>query len=120
MAPVPVVKKSRPRESRSTTTTASSAKAARKTGASSHADSAAEWSARDQEDAAAQGWGVFDCIDMDTRKVFLEMEAVGKRFTNDNKAREFVAVQASAGDALALRAVRAVFRSKVGVKARSN
>lgn len=111
MAPAPVAKKSRPRESRSATTTASSAKAAK--------NDAPDWSARDQEDAAAQGWGVFDCIDMITRKVFMEMEAVGGRFLNDNQAREFVAFQAKAGDKLALRAVRAVFRSKVGDKARS-
>jgi hypothetical protein len=62
---------------------------------------------------------VFECIDMATRKVFLEMQAEGGRFPNDNDARSFIAAQAKQGDALATRALRAVFRSKVGVQARS-
>lgn len=62
---------------------------------------------------------MFDCIDMNTRKVFLEMQAEGKRFPNDNKAREFIAAQSKAGDELATRAIRAVFRSKVGEKGRT-
>lgn len=59
---------------------------------------------------------MFDCIDMNTRKLFLEMQGAGPRFKNDNEARVFIADQAKKGDALAMRAVRAVFRSKVGEK----
>lgn len=66
-----------------------------------------------------QGWGVFTCVDMRTQKVFLEMQAEGKRFHTDHAAREFVAAQAKAGDRLATKALRAVFRSKVGAQARS-
>lgn len=106
MATARAARKSRPRASRSDTTTASSAKDAK--------NEAADWSERDQEAAVAEGWGVFTCIDEKTHKVFLEMQAEGDRFDTDNKAREYIAFKSKAGDALALRAIRAVFRSKAG------
>lgn len=78
-----------------------------------------DWSLREQEDAAMQGWGLFDCIDMKTKKLFLILQAEGKRFKTDNEARAFVAAQSQAGDALATRAMRAIFRSMGAGKARS-
>lgn len=56
---------------------------------------------------------------MKTRMFFVEIFYVDKRFTNDNLARQHVAARAKAGEALAIRALRAVFRSKVPAKARS-
>jgi len=88
---------------------------ARKAGAVPEPD----WTSRDQERALEQGWGVFDCIDMRTRKVFLILQGVGTRFGNDNEARAFVKALSEQGDALATRALRAVFRSMAGEKARS-
>ena len=111
MAPASAAKTSRPRASRSGTTTASSAKAAAK----DDAKDGTEWSARDQEDARAQGWELVECIDEKTRKIFFEvMYCAGSRFTADGAARAFVMNQNKAGDELAIRAMRVVFRSKVG------
>lgn len=111
MAPAPVAKKSRPSASRSSSTTASSAKGARKNAESSDV----EWRPRDQEDALAQGWEIVECIDEKTTKVFFEvMYSIGSRFTTDNAARAFVMNQNKAGDELAIRALRLVFRSKAG------
>lgn len=107
------------RASRSASSTASHARNAKKPRSGSRDNIADDWTPRDQEDALAQGWGVFDCIDMKTKKVFLVLQGEGKRFTNDNDARAFVKTQSESGDALATRALRAVFRSMAGDKARS-
>lgn len=59
------------------------------------------------------------CIDEKTRKVFSEvMYSAGSRFTSDNAARAFVMNQNKAGDELAIRAMRLVFRSKTGEQGR--
>lgn len=42
------------------------------------------------------------------------MYCTGSRFTTDNAARAFVMTQNKAGDELAIRALRLVFRSKAG------
>lgn len=110
MAPAPVAKKSRPSASRSTTSTASSAKAGAKSGASDSVD----WRPRDQEDARAQGWELVECIDEKSLKIFFEVMYVDARFASDNLARAFVMEQNKAGDELAIRALRLVFRSKAG------
>jgi hypothetical protein len=83
---------------------------ARKTGATPKDD----WTPRNQEDALEQGWGVFECIDEKTRKLFLILQAEGPRFDSDNDARAFVKTQSEQGDALATRAMRAVFLSMAG------
>ena len=77
-----------------------------------------DWTQRNQEDALEQGWGVFECVDEKTRKLFLILQADGPRFKNDNDARVFVKAQSEQGDTLATRALRAVFRSMAG-RARS-
>ena len=78
-----------------------------------------DWLPADQGQANLQGWGVFECLNMGSTKVFYEIQSFGVRFENDNFARLFVAAQHKAGDVLAVRALRAVFRSKAGVDARS-
>lgn len=111
MARAPVAKKSRLNESRSSSTIASSAKAKKKTADSLDAD----WAQHDQDAAAVQGWGLFECIDMDKpRKVFYEVQEWGVRFENASFARAFVLKQSNSGDALATKAIRLVFRSKAG------
>lgn len=110
MATAPAAKKSRQRASRSGTTTASRAKPEAND---------AEWSARDQESAQQQGWGVFECIDMSTRKIFFEVQAHGERFAHDGLARSFVMDQNKAGEELAIKALRVVFRSKAGTQGRA-
>ena len=63
---------------------------------------------------------MFTCIDMSSRKVFLEMQHHGPRFKGDDqRAREHIADRALGNDRLASKAVRAVFRSKVGTKGRT-
>ena len=122
MAPVNAAKKSRPSASASASTTASRARKKTKSSAAGTGpagDDASDWTARNEEDAAAEGWGVFPCIDMKTRAQFVEIFYTDARFSNDNLARQHVAARAKAGDALALRAMRAVFRSRVPAKARS-
>ena len=76
-----------------------------------------DWSQLDQEEAAKQGWGCFTCIDEKTKKVFLIMQAVGKRFKTDQAAIDFIARRATVDkDPLAVRAATAVFKSKIGTK----
>lgn len=100
-------KKSRPSASRSSSTTASSAKDAKKTDAA--------WPADDQLVANAQGWGVYECVDMVTLKVFFEIMSHGTRFKDDADARTFVKYMASKhSDARAARAETLVFTSKIG------
>jgi len=115
MARVPVANPFRKEGSRSNSTTASSAKAAKKTAAKSPDD----WLEDDQAAALSQGWGVFEVIDGSTHKLFFEIMLHGPRFDNDDCARLFVAERGNKGDALATKAFRIVFRSKVGGKARS-
>lgn len=111
MARVPAGKKSQPKESRSSSTTASSAKAKKKTADSLDVD----WAQADQDAAFIQGWGLFEVIDMDKpRKVFYEVQEWGARFENASFARAFVLKQSNSGDALASKAIRLVFRSKAG------
>lgn len=117
MATVNAVKRSRPSASASASTTASRAKKSPKSGAG--ATGADDWTTRNQEDAGEEGWGLFPCVDMKTRALFVEIFYTSKRFSNDNLARQHVADRAAGGDALAIRALRAVFRSKVPAKARS-
>lgn len=105
MAPAPAAKKSRPRESRSTTTTASSVKGAKK--------NAAAWLDSEQTVANAQGWAVYECVDEKTLQVFYEVMAFGDRFT-DQQARAFVDHLSSRGDKLGMRAHKLVFASKLG------
>lgn len=107
---------SRQRVSRTASTTASGAKRPRKSQQESTAD---KWLERDQQDAEAQGWGVFECIDEKTRKIFFEIMGVGDRFAHDGLARQFVMNQNKAGDDLAIKALRVSFQSKIGHKARS-
>lgn len=111
MARVPAAKRSRPSESKSGSSTASRAKS----------DVNEDWRPSDQEAALVQGWGVFDCIDMHSLKHFLVIQHAGKRFGKvdpDKHARTFVLAQSNTGDALATRAIRAVFRSRIGSKGR--
>lgn len=54
------------------------------------------------------------CIDEKTRKVFFEVMYSDARFATDNAARAFVMNQNKAGDELAIRALRVVFKSKAG------
>lgn len=116
MAPANAAKKYTRPASRTASTPASTAPRRQK--ASNDAD-ACEWRAADQEQAAQQGWGVFTCIDEKTLKVFMEMQAHGPRFGSDNAARDFIMQQNKAGDELAIKAMRVVFRSKAGTQARS-
>ncbi len=107
MAPVRAAKKSHQNASRSSSTTASSAKAAKKTDVF--------WLADDQLVANAQGWGVYECVDMKTLKIFFEIMSYGDRFENDYVAREFVNLLSIKGsDTVATRALRLVMASKVG------
>lgn len=121
MATVNAAKKSRPSASDSASTTASRARRSRKSGAAGTADPTGldDWLPRHQAEANEEGWGVFPCIDMKTRLQFVQIFYTDKRFDNDNKAREHVARMAKDGDALAMRAVRVVFQSRVPAKARS-
>jgi hypothetical protein len=116
MASVNAAKKSPRNASRTTSSSASTARP--KTSAS---NDAAEfvWTAAEQAMAAAQGWGVYECIDEKSHKIFFEMQSHGPRFVSDNEARAFIMNQNKAGDDLAIKAMRIVFRSKVGVAARS-
>lgn len=107
---------SRQRASRTVSTTASGAKRPKK---QSQKEPVADWSALDQQNAEAQGWGVFECIDESSLKIFFEVQGVGDRFAHDGLARQFVMNQNKAGDELAIKALRAVFRSKAGFNARS-
>jgi hypothetical protein len=80
-----------------------------------------DWSPYDQTCAGQQGWGVYECIDSGTVKVFFEILSHGPRFGQtdpDGKARVFVANQSKAGDELAIKAIRAVYRSKAGFTSR--
>ncbi len=74
-----------------------------------------DWTAEDQAAARAQGWGLFDTIDeKNPKKIFYSIGAA-VRANPDDKAIRFVEVQTRAGDALAIKAARAVFRSKAGI-----
>lgn len=106
MARVPVANPFREKGARST------AKAAAK----SPVDS---WTEDDQAEAMLQGWGVFEIIDGQSHKLFLEVQLHGVRFDQDEYARLFVAEREKAGDALAKKAVRVVFRSKAGSQSRT-
>ena len=98
--------------SRSDTTTASGAKRKKNEGVE-------EWSAVDGQEAAAQGWGVFLCVDQDSKKTFLDIQLHGKRFNTNNDARDFVGRRAMVDkDPLAVRAATAVFKSKIGPRAK--
>ena len=107
MASAPAAKKSRPRESRSSTTTASSAKDEKKT--------ADAWSANDQLIANAQGWGVYECVDEKKLNVFFEIMSHGVRFKDDATARLFVnSLSTKHSDTRAAAAIKLVFKSKIG------
>lgn len=116
MARVPVANPFRKNGSSSTTSTASSAKAGAKSAAKRPVD---EWTEDDQAEAALQGWGVFDIIDGVSHKLFFEIQLCSARFEQDEHARLFVAARDKAGDPLAAKAIRIVFRSKAGTKART-
>ena len=112
MARAPAGKKSPKSESRSSTTTAPPAKGAKKTAD----DKLDKWTDDDQAAAAIQGWGLFDIVDeKQPTKVFYEVQERGVRFEGDEFARIFVAHQAKNGDALAMKAVRLVFRTKSAI-----
>lgn len=116
MARATAAKRSRPNASHSSTTSAQSAKAKKRNAE----NSAEDWAATDQAAANLQGWGLYECIDEKApRKVFFEVMSHGKRFDKkdpDGAARAFVMAQNKAGDELAIKAIRAVFRSKAGIK----
>lgn len=78
-----------------------------------------EWSLDDQQQAHVQGWGLFEIVDEQTRKVFFEIQLHGVRFDNDGYARAFVMDRNKAGDELAIKAFRAVYRSKAGDHAKA-
>jgi len=111
MVRVSVVKKSTRAASTSATSTARSAKASQNAVDTS-------WSDHEGSESAAQGWGVYECVDEKTTKVFFEIQTFGTRFKHDEAARVHVAGMAKGGDALALKALRIVFRSKVSDKAK--
>ncbi len=98
---------------RSTSSRASTAKGKKKPAAG------AEWTAEDRAAAQLQGWDVFDIVDNTTAKLFMEIQEYGPRFEHGGFARAFVIDQIKAGDVLALKATRLVFRSKVGAQART-
>lgn len=93
--------KSRQGVSRSATTTASTVRRASKPPLRIDAEQDDEWTQQDVDQAFAAGWELFACIDETTLKVFYEV----------NPAIE-VAGLARRGDALAIKALRMVFRSK--------
>ena len=111
MAPVNAGKISPKVGFRSDTSTARSAKV--KKSAAPEA-----WSPADNDQAELQGWGVYEIVDDGTLKVFFEIQAHGTRFKDDNITRDFVASRDKAGDPLAAKAQRVVFRSKAGTKVR--
>lgn len=61
---------------------------------------------------------MYECIDEKSHKLFFEVQAHGARFAHDGLARAFVMNQNKAGDELAIKALRAVFRSKTGATQR--
>lgn len=101
-------KTSRPNASRTSSTTASRAKPRKKEPLPPDDN----WTARDAEDAALQGWELWECIDEKTLKIFFEVFSFGSRFEKDALARAFVMERNKAGDELAIKALRAVFRTK--------
>lgn len=111
MARVPVANPYRFKGSPSTTSTASTAKAAK-----SADDRAETWTEEDQACAHEQGWGVFEIYD--GRRLFFEIQLFGVLFDNDGFARRFVADREKACDALAIKAMRIVFRSKAAAPPR--
>ena len=111
MARAAAGKKSPRNESNTTSTTASSAKAGSKSaGKTSGADS---WTEADIATAALQGWAMFEYIERG--KFIWAIEEWGVRFINSEFARRFVAERAHVGDALAMKAVRLIYRSKAAV-----
>lgn len=117
MAPAAhAARKSRQRASSTASTTASTAPRSQK---SSNDAVDSVWSPSDQEAANAQGWGIFECIDEKSLKIFFEAQSHGTRFSSDNEARVFIMNQNKAGDSLAIKALGVVFRSKAGSKGRT-
>ena len=62
---------------------------------------------------------MFECIDEKTKRIFFEVFETTARFKDSNQARHFVANQSKAGDSLALKAIRVIFRSKAGATTRT-
>lgn len=112
MVRVNVAKKSPKRASRSASTTASTAKRVKK-------EDSLDWSADDQLDAHDEGWGLYECVDEKTRKVFFEIHDYTTEFADASAARRWVMERARIGDALAIKAVRIEFTSKTGSKGKA-
>lgn len=72
------------------------------------------WTQNDQTIALAQGWGVFECIDMRSKKVFMQIMREGPRFTTEHHLDLFIKYHEKQRDPLVSKAVRLVFQSKTG------
>lgn len=77
-----------------------------------------DWTDEDKQAAAKQGWALDTLWDLTKQRVEAEVAKCRDRsaFPTDKDARQFVARAAAAGDALAAKALRIEFHSRVGVK----
>lgn len=73
----------------------------------------AAWTAADSNAAKAQGWDVFEIWDQDTTRLYLEIQHTDSKSADDEKVRQFVYTQAQLSNTVAIKALRAVYQSKV-------
>jgi hypothetical protein len=106
--------KSRQPASNSATSTASRARKAQNDASNSDAQQGDSWEKREADQAAMQGWELFECIDETTLKIFYEIGPVDGEEPLVQPASH-VAELARKGDALAIKALRMVFRSKTRI-----
>lgn len=71
------------------------------------------WTKVDEAAALDQGWNLYDCYDDGKFTKIIQRNDQSKLLETDEKARLFVKMMADKNDALALKAVRIVFQSRM-------